>query len=418
MIRLSRLLLAGVVLSSIACDKTRSTNVPKVDMPSATESKPLATSSNAFAFDLWARIASRPGNLAASPASISAALCMTWAGAKGPTEQEMRRVLHLGGDAGKVAVQWGKLSLALQNPSRPLELRIANRLFGEKSFKFEEPFLDLTKSAFAAPLEPVDFRGAADPSRRHINSWVEGQTEHRIKDLLPPESIKDDTRMVLVNAIYFLAQWATQFKHEATSPRPFSVAPGTQKTVPTMHMMNHLRLAQGEGATMLELPYVGGDTAMLVVLPDRPDGLANLEAGFSPAKLAALDAALASQSVAVALPQFEIDPKISLSLGTELRGLGMRSAFDAKAADFSGIGVPPNPQNRLYISEVFHKAFVKVNEKGTEAAAATAVVAPEGAGAPPKATPFVADHPFLFFIVDKPSGLILFIGRVADPSVH
>ncbi len=411
-----KLLVLVAVLACAACGRTSPTSIPNVDMPNAADTERLAAASNAFGFDLWMRLKSRPGNLALSPASISTALAMTWGGARGQTEQQMRKVLRIDGDQQRTAAQWGRLSLALQNPSRRLKLRIANRLFGERSFKFQQPFLDMTASAFAAPLEPLDFKQSPDPSRRRINSWVEDQTEHRIKDLLPPPSVKNDTRLVLVNAIYFLAEWATQFKHEATFAAPFTVSPGNPKSVPTMHMMSRLRLAQADGVKMLEMPYVGGDAAMLIVLPDQPDGLAGVEARLSPARLAALSTSLAEQNVEVALPRFEISPQLSAALRPELEPMGMALAFDAEQADLTGMGVPADPRNRLFVSDVFHKAFVKVDEKGTEAAAATAVVTTEGAGAPPRAIPFHADHPFLFFIVDKQSNLILFMGRVADPS--
>lgn len=420
--RVAALLMA---LACVSCDKTQkpavdaaATPVPKVDMPANSDTQPLAKSNNAFGFDLWRLVGRRAGNLTVSPASISTALAMTWGGAKGETEQQMRRVLHLQGEQDAVAARWGQVSLALQNPSRELKLRIANRLFGEKSFRFEQPFLDKTRERFAAPLEPVDFASSPDPSRLHINAWVEAQTEGRIKDLLPDQSIRSDTRMVLVNALYFLADWESQFEKEPTMDRPFQVSPTQTKNVPMMHQMKGLRVAQGDGVRVLELPYKGNDAAMLIVLPDRIDGLAGVERDLSVGKLDAWRAGLAAQNVMVALPRFEINPQESIRLAASLGELGIKDAFDSEEADFTAIGIPPNPRNRLFISEVFHKAFVKVDEKGTEAAAATALGMATGAAALPKikVLEFRADHPFLFFIVDKPTGLVLFMGRVADPS--
>ncbi|MGE0551352.1 MAG: serpin family protein [Kofleriaceae bacterium] len=375
------------------------------------DAKALASGANAFAFDLYAKTRATPGNSAISPASIAAALTMTWGGAKGATAEEMRKVLHLGADTSSVFTNWGKLAANLQDPSRKLTLRIANRLFGEQTAKFEPAFVDKTKTAFGAPLEAVDFLKAPDPARIHINQWVADQTQNRIKDLIPQGAIDSSTRLALVNAIYFLAGWQEPFSVDATSDRPFSVTAKTTKPVPTMVQREHFRLAKADGMAMLELPYQGGDTAMLIVLPDAVDGLAKIETKLTAAKFASWRGKLASTMVAVALPKFTIDPPNPLALKPELAALGIKQAFDPKRADFTGM----TSEKPMSISEVFHKAFVKVDEKGTEAAAATAVVMTRAGAAPSQAEPFNADHPFLYFIVDNTSGLVLFMGRVADP---
>jgi serpin B len=389
---------------------------PAPTTPAEPISSALAKATNAFALELWGRAASADtGNLAISPASIELALAMTWAGAGTNTADEMRRVLHVEGDVGAVSTGFGKLQTSLQDPRRPLKLRIANRLFGEQTFAFEKPYLERTRTAFGAPLEPVDFHDNFEAGRVHINSWVADQTEKRIKDLLPERSITKDTTLVLVNAIYFLADWQSPFMPNATFEAPFTTATG-KKSVPTMHARNVLRLAKTSGVKLLELPYVGNDIAMWIALPDRPDGLGAVEQALSSRTLGDWATAMSSQDVDVSLPRFTIDPANAVRLKPHLVALGMVDAFDDSKADFKAIGVPPEQGKRIYISEVFHKAFVKVDEKGTEAAAATAVAAPTGAGMPRPAEPFNADHPFLFFIVDKPSGMILFMGRVADPS--
>jgi serpin B len=405
-----------------ACDGPKTTpraptpQRPVVEMPPVAEVTSLATSSNQLAFSLWGRARAQAGNLALSPASISTALGMTWGGAKGQTADEMRATLHLDGTPDSVMTRWGRLAGALQNPARPLQLRIANRLFGERTFRFEQPFLEQTKAAYGAPLEAVDFRTAPDASRAAINRWVEGETERRIKDLLPPNTITEDTRMVLVNAIYFLADWASPFLKEATSPQPFRRSASDARPVPTMRQLASFRLAKADGLSLLELPYKGDEVAMYIALPDQVDGLAALEQSLDAAQLTALTSKLAPQRVDVSLPKFQIDPPAPLALSPHLRALGMQQAFDPAKADFTGIGTPPEPGRRLFISEVFHKTFIRTDEKGTEAAAATAVVMADGAGAPEPAIELKADHPFLFFIIDKPSGLVLFMGRVADPS--
>jgi serpin B len=383
---------------------------PEPTMPVAPIDATTATASNAFALDLWQQLRAKPGNLTVSPASISLALAMTAGGAKGATYDELAHALHYAGK--DISASYGALSASLQ-PSG-LTLRVANRLFGEKTFAFELAFVDKTKRAFGAPLESVDFKRAPDAARAQINTWVEKKTEKRIKDLLPPGSINPDTRMALVNAIYFLADWQVPFKKEATSPAPFSVTATEKKQVATMQQSSWFQLAKLPGGRLLELPYKGAAAAMYIALPDKADGLAELERTLDAKQLAA--PGFNSTYVQLALPKFSIDPADALELRPLLAALGVKLAFSAEQADFTGIGTPPDPNNRLFISAVFHKAFVKVDEKGTEAAAATAVVMAEGAGMPPKPEAFIVDHPFLFVIVDKASGLILFMGRVADPS--
>ncbi len=386
----------------------------KLELPPASVVTPLAASSNRFGLELWAK--APRGNLAMSPASITTALAMTWGGAKGTTAEQMRSVLHLEGDPDAVMAGWGRLAGALQSPGRALELRIANRLFGEQTYAFEQAYLDRTKAAFGAPLEAVDFKLGSEAARAGINAWVEAQTNKRIKDLLPSGSVRADTRLVLVNAIYFLADWEQPFAKTSTREQPFSVSATQSKSVPTMRQQSRFRLASADGVKVLELPYRGGDAAMWIVLPDKVDGLATVEQALDVAKLAKWKAALAMNQVDVAVPTFTIDPKDAADLSKSLQQLGIVDAFSAKDADFTGIAAPPTPEQKLSISAVFHKAFVKVDEQGTEAAAATAVSMPTGAGMPPKAEEFIADHPFLFLIVDQRSGLILFIGRVVDPA--
>lgn len=386
-------------------------------MPAIFDATKLAKSNNAFAFDLYGRVSKEQGNLAMSPASVGAALVMTWSGARRRTEEQMRNVLHLDGSQDAVLSDWGSLSRGLQDPARPLKLRIANRLFGDKGYAFDPAYLEKTRS-YGAALEPTDFRTGHEPARGRINAWVEQQTERRIQDLLPPGSIDREMRLVLVNAIYFLADWADQFQKRATRDESFKVTATSQKTAPTMHQMGGYRVAQADGVSVLEMPYAGRDAAMLVVLPDRVEGIADVERTLTAAKVDAWTRALAPQNVSVSLPRFEVSPSPSLLLGAGLANLGMADAFDRDRADFTGIANPADPRDRLNIGEVFHKAFVKVDEKGTEAAAATAVTMPRAGCAPAQALEFRADHPFVFIIVDKPTGLVLFIGRVADPTTR
>lgn len=392
-------------------------NQTPVPMPPPDQTKPLAAGSNAFAFEFWPRVAKSPGNAAFSPASMSIAFAMTWPGAKGETAAQMKKVMHFSADAGANATAWGALSRAMTSPSRQMKLRIANRLFGEKTYKFEQPFLDSTRDAFAAPMESVDFKTAFDPNRVKINEWVSSKTEQRIKDLLPPGALDGDTRIVLVNALYFLADWEEAFDKSRTGAAPFDVSGTTKKDVPTMHGVAHMPLAQGDGVKVVELAYKRGEASMFVVVPDKKDGLPALEKSITAARLEGWMKAAKSENVSLALPRWELTTP-SMELGKELTAIGMTSAFDREKADFTAIANPPAKPDRLFIAKVFHKAFVKVDEKGTEAAAATAIVGAKGGGVPAPPIEVKVDHPFLYFIVDKPSGLILFMGRVDDPTAR
>lgn len=411
-------LLIGVVIWC-GCKRTSDAVIddapsPAVAMPAGSEAGALAIANNQFAVELWRKVAATRGNLAISPVSITTALAMVWRGAKGDTAAQMRAVLHFDADAGVIAPRWGRLSRALQDPGRRTTLRIANRLFGEAGYPFERAFVDDTRSAFGAAFEPVSFASGADAVRVHINDWVEQRTEHRIKDLLGPGALTRDTRLVLVNAIYFLADWANPFPKDSTVDQDF--AGTTRKRVKTMHAKAPYRYAKSDGVAILEMPYKSNDVAMLVLLPDRADGLAELERTLDATRLAAWTATMTPAEVNVSLPRFTVDPAEPLALAEHLAALGMPAAFDPNTADFTDIAMPSDPTKRLCLSGVFHKAFVKVDEQGTEAAATTAVGGAELTSVRPPPIPFTADHPFLFAIIDTASGLVLFLGRVIDPS--
>jgi serpin B len=404
-----------LALILLACGAPAGSSIVKGE-PLPADAARLARSSNAFGFDLYQRLRRAPGNLVISPASITTALTMTWGGAKGETAAQMSKVLHLEGTADEVMATSGQLARSLQEPSRPVVFRIANQLFCEKTYTLVPVFVEKTRAAFGAPLELLDFKTAPEPARVYINEWVEGKTEKRIKDLIPSGGVKLDTRLVLVNAIYFLGDWAQPFEHEATRPAPFHLTASETKDVPTMNRAAGFRMAQKDGVTALEIPYKGGELSMMLLVPDEIEGLAAVEGALDSKKLDALASAMKTERVWVAFPKFEVNPSGTLSLGGDLKALGMTLAFDLRKADFTGIANPPDPGEGLVIAEVFHKGFVRVDEKGTEAAAATAVVMrsrsmPE---APPRQ--LKVDRPFLFLIRDNASGLVLFLGRVSDPS--
>ncbi|MFO0550104.1 MAG: serpin family protein [Polyangiaceae bacterium] len=380
------------------------------------ESKKLARASNAFGLDLYGKLKAETGNLVISPSSLTTALLMPYLGAKGDTASAMQKTLHLEGDAAEVQKGVGNLIGELSDGSRQVTLEMANRLYGDKAYPFEQPFLDTTNRVFGAPLELVDFRTAFEPARATINGWVEERTHQRIKDLIPQNGLDNKTRLVLVNATYFQGDWQHPFDKSQTAPAPFIVKAKSTVDVPMMHASGTFRVLEKDGMKMLELPYRAGAMKMLLVLPDAVDGLAKLESGLTAERFEGWSAALSEGEVDISLPKLDLAPANSLSLKEPLEALGMKIAFSNKA-DFTGIAKPPEPDQQLKITHVFHKAFVKLDEKGTEAAAATAVVMGEkGTGAAPKRIEFKADHPFLFFIVDEASGLVLFLGRVSNPG--
>ncbi|HEY0136454.1 MAG TPA: serpin family protein [Nannocystis sp.] len=385
----------------------------QVNPPSAETRAGVADSINAFAVDLHRALASRPGNLFVSPASIAIAFAMTHAGARGETGQEIARVFHFGGDATKTREGFAAALAGWSAPQEDLELSLANRLFGEKTVKFEPAFVDLTRTIFAAPLEPTDFKGAAEPARAHINAWVASKTHDKIADLLPGGSVDPTTRLVLVNAVYFKASWRTPFAEGLTRSADFHTATG-KRSVKMMEKTEHFAVHVDAKARLkvLELPYMS-TFSLVIVLPDAHDGLAAVEQALDATTFQRWIAALREQRVTVKLPRFKIDPGEGLRLSGVLAGLGLRTAFDLNTADFTGMA-PRSEQ--IVLSEAFHKAFIAVDEKGTEAAAATAVMMASG-GAPPSGEPlaFTADHPFLFMICDTRSGAILFMGRLEDP---
>lgn len=392
--------------------------LPRVERPAPTSEQSLsfARSANGLGLDLWSRLRTTPGDRIFSPASIAVALDMTYAGARGETAAQMARVLHVDPGANEAFHDAaGNVLASWNDPSRDAyTLAVANRLFGERTFTFEQPFLDLTASTYGAPFEPVDFRTAAEPARLDINDWVAAQTRDRIRDLIPPGALTPYTRLVLTNAVYFLADWARPFEAHMTHSQAFHVDATHTVDVATMHQEGVFAYAETPDAQILEMPYEGGEIAMTIVLPRGELGA--LEAQLDEEQLAAWIEALEQTRVGVSLPKFRIAPD-AIPLSEHLRAMGMPLAFDEERADLTGIGVPPEEDGRLFISDVFHKAFVEVDEEGTEAAAATAVIVgvPTSVAIEPAAR-FVADRPFLFLIRDTRSGAILFMGRLTDPS--
>ncbi len=365
----------------------------------------------AFALDLYARLGhEEPGNLFFSPASISTALAMTYAGARNQTEADMARTMHFELAQQQLHPAFAQLMKRLQAQPDKSELAIANRLWGEQSWRFLPAFLAITRDAYGAELESLDFKGDREGARKTINDWVSDHTRGRIRNLLLPPNVKPDTRLILTNAVYFKAPWQAPFEKEATRPAPFWLASGEQRDTPMMHQIDYAAYGEADGVEVLEKGYEGGALSMVVLLPEKRDGLAALEAKLDPALLDRLLASTKPQKVAVWLPKFKFEQRVQLAKTLKEMGMGLAFSDDA---DFSGM----TGGRDMKIDDVIHKAFIAVYEEGTEAAAATAVVMAEITSAGPRPQPkqFRADHPFLFLIRDRATGTVLFMGRLVEP---
>ncbi|MGH7936815.1 MAG: serpin family protein [Chthoniobacterales bacterium] len=390
-----------------------------------------AQATNQFGLDLYRQIVSTEENLCISPYSISCALAMTMDGADGATRTEMAQVLRLDphgeSDASFAALQesLGKIgpataALVAQSKtaggsSEPVRIAVANRLFAQEGFEFRPQFFAEVKENFGAVPELVDFRSNGAAATKKINDWVAQQTRDRIRDLIP-QALDPTTRLVLANALYLKAPWATPFPARATEPEPFHVHGKAAIDVPMMQQKAHFRYAKHDGFTAVALPYFGGDLQFVVLVPDTIDGLAGLEAKLTAAMIA--DCARMNETeIVLHLPKFKFEPP-TLPLTKPLQALGMKTAFDIPpgSADFDRMA-PRKPNDYLAISDVFHKTFIAVDENGTEAAAATAVAmrALTALARPEQPLEVKVDRPFLYAIQHVPSGACLFIGRVTDP---
>jgi serpin B len=376
----------------------------------------IVDSHNTLAWDLYGELADDDDdNIFFSPFSTTAALSMTYAGAEQATQTEMEDVLNVDllEDTWHQAV--GEYIQDLNGElGRGYTLTIANQLFGQTGYPFEPAFLEVCEQDYDAPLENWDFISDPEGGRQNVNSWVEDHTNDRIVDLLPQGSVTGDTRLILANAIYFLADWETAFDPEDTVDRPFTISTGSEVTVPMMYMdiggMEDTSIETGrtEGLALVKLPYQDNELSMILIVPDAVDGLADVEAQLSQETFDGWLAALRPSDATLFMPKFTLEYQAELS--TPLIDLGMPSAFDSSIANFTGIADAPDVN--LFITGVVHKAFVAVDELGTEAAAATAVVV----GTESAADFINVDHPFLFAIRDDLTGAILFVGRVTDPS--
>jgi serpin B len=417
MTRMPGALLALVIAVATACGGSDSgiaiAAVPRASAAPA-DAALAGTAINDFGLDLLAA-ATKPGeNAVLSPASIALALAMARAGARGDTAAEMDEVMR--GVASDDHASWlNALDAVLAARSGTFKdrfdkdadvlLRIANQSFAQSGFPWEAAYLDALAARFGAGVRLVDYANDYEAARRAINAWVDERTERRIPELLEAGTLDDLTRLVLVNAIYLKAAWFSPFEEEASGPGGFYLLDGSRIDVPTMHHTAGFRYAVGGDWQAVELPYVGRQLAMLIIVPGN---LPAFEAALDGAALDAIVSELEDQRVKLSLPRFGIESK--LDLNAVLTAMGMPLAFDPDRADFSGITAIRD----LYISGVIHQANIDVDEEGTEAAAATGVVMGL-TSMPPEPVPVTVDHPFLFALRDLETGAILFLGRVVEP---
>ncbi len=364
-----------------------------------------------LALDLYKKLAAEKTgeSLFFSPYSISTALAMTWIGARGETAEQMADTLQFNLPQEEFHPVMGLLQQQL-NPGKTEEgyqLHVANALWGQKNYAFLDSFIRLNKTFYHAGLNRLDFAGETEKSRQTINDWVEEKTNDKIQDLIKPGVLDAMTRLVLTNAIYFKGKWEHEFDPDRTEDAPFYTAQDESRLMPMMKQKKTFGYGENEKLQVLEMPYKGEKLSMVVLLPKDREGLAGLEKNLTAESLRDIMNLINRQEVVVTFPKFKMT--VSFSLKKVLSEMGMKNAFDNSKADFSGM----TGKRELFISAIVHKAFVEVNEEGTEAAAATGVIMTlKALPEPPKI--FRADHPFIFIIKDNPTGSILFMGRMTD----
>jgi serpin B len=398
------------------------TSSPGAKMEEITEA---AIAGNQFGFDLFARLRLQEGNLFFSPYGISTAMAMAHAGARGQTQDQMARTFHWGSSSGQAGL-WSGAQVAqfmgalIRDQSRrssqgDYEWTVANALWGQKDIAFAADFLKTIKTEYTGGLKLTDFVADPEGARLTINSWVRDQTHEKIQDIIPSRVLGKDTRLVLTNAVYFKGNWMNPFSKTATAPAHFHLISGQDVNVPMMNRTGNYAYAETRQLQILELSYKGKELSMLILLPRNPNGLGEVEKSLANDTVTSYVHQLGDREVDTTIPKFTLNCEFGVA--EMLVAMGMTDAFNRTAADFAGM--TDKRDQRLYISAVLHKAFVAVDEEGTEAAAATAVPFAPGFNIDLSKKPhirFNADHPFVFIIRDNVSGSILFVGRLADPG--
>jgi serpin B len=408
----------GVKTPDVETEATQSERVRIVDPGTDPEDQvALAVGNSNFSLDLYQQLSQQEGNLFFSPYSISLALAMVYAGARGTTESQMAKTLHFTLSQDQLHAAFNALDQEITSRSQGNEdygdpgfqLNTANSIWGQKGFAFEEMFLDVLAENYGAGLRMADFQKNPESARQIINDWVSQQTMEKIQDLISPGSIDSMTRMVLANAIYFYAAWANEFNENLTEEAPFYLLDGKEVIIPMMNQEQSFPYLRGEGYQVVELPYTGSKLSMLIVVPDSGSYEA-VESSMDVGQMTEIVDLLSHQEVQLGIPKFTFESKYTLT--DTLSVMGMDEAMNPSSADFSGM----DTTQELFIGAVVHKAFVAVDEKGTEAAAATAVeMAATSMEEEEQPIELTIDRPFIFIIRDRPSNTILFMGRVVDP---
>ncbi|MBW2980644.1 serpin family protein [Candidatus Woesearchaeota archaeon] len=407
-----KILTATIILSVllVGCAADIEPIEPADDSKATAEgAKTVIDANNQFALEFYSKI-NGDENIFFSPYSISAALAMTYEGARGKTADEIQSVFHFPGDDNIRRPSFARIYNQINKQDKKYKLNTANALWAQEDYAFLPEYLGLVEQYYGGKTTNLDFVTKTEESRQIINNWVEEQTNNKIKDLIPAGALDSMTRLVLTNAIYFKGTWVLKFNRRHTGEADFRISPGRTVKVPMMSLtgekarFNYTFIPE-EGLQVLEMPYAGEELSMLVLLP-KEGGLAALEESLTVERLNELRGSLREMKIDVYMPKFKFETKYFMS--KVLAEMGMPTAF-SMAADFSGM----DGTDMLFISKVIHQAFVEVNEEGTEAAAATAVVMTLKSAMP---TVFRADHPFIFIIQERETGNILFLGKVVDPS--
>jgi serpin B len=380
--------------------------------PLSKESQAVVQGNNEFAFDLYKQLRKEEGNLFFSPYSISSALGMTYAGARAETADQMASTLHFPFEQAKLHPAFKEVVelLNARGEKRPYQLSVANRLWGQKGYDFAPEFLKTTEDNYHAGLQQLDFSSETEKARLTINGWVEKETQDKIKDLIPSGALANDTRLVLTNAIYFKSPWFEPFIKQATKDGNFQTGTESVK-VPMMHKHDTMAYMENEQFQAVSIGYKGNQLSMVVLLPRKGKTLENVEVGLTDVKFRGYLGGMRTRMVDLKLPRFKMTSKFQMK--KVLSEMGMPLAFSDNA-DFTGM----TSREKLKIDQVIHKAFVDVNEEGTEAAAATAVIMRPTSAAVNPLPPvnFHADRPFLFLIRENVTGSVLFMGRVSNPK--
>jgi serpin B len=408
-----------MILSACGTGKVTESKLERAANPDVpvSDSKQLIDGNTAFAFDLYQAVRSETGNLVYSPYSISIALAMTYGGARGSTASQMADGMHYTLPDAQFHPAFNLLDLDLaQRPDQAantdakdrFQLTIANSLWGQNDWSFLPDYLDLLAVNYGAGMHLVDFENSPESARQQINNWIADQTQKRIKDIIHAGALDPSTRLVLANAIYFKATWEHEFDANSTSDRPFTLLSGEAVNVPMMSQESseNFSYAAGDGWQAIALPYKGGLTDMVIIVPDAGN-FESFESSLTAERYNEIVSVMQSQQVILSMPKFTFEA--SLGLKDALIGMGMTDAFVPEQADFSGM----DGTRLLYIGDALHKAFIAVDEKGTEAAAATVVIMM--AASLQQGIMLTIDRPFFYVIRDVPTGTVLFMGRVVDP---